>query len=88
MTDLPASFAGDLGPFGMAEVALRLLHSLVELQPAQGEGGRMLHPLPSVHRLLAGPTCLPHITQVSRPGNIPLRLSGFPLTGPGLPNDH
>lgn len=55
---------GDLGPFGTAEVAMRLLHSLVELQPAQGEGGRLLHPLPTVHRLLAEPTCLPHLAQV------------------------
>ena len=54
---------GELGPFGVAEVALRLLHSLVGLQPAEGEGGRTLFPLPLVHRHIAGPTCLPHIAQ-------------------------
>lgn len=57
--------AGEMGPFGMAEVALRFLHSLVALQPATGEAGRLLHPLPLVHRLLAGPTCLPHLAQVN-----------------------
>ena len=56
--------AGELGPFAMAEIALRLLHSLVRLQPALGEGGRILYPLPLVHRQIAGPTCLPHIAQV------------------------
>ena len=55
---------GELGPFGVAEVALRLLHSLVGLQPAEGEGGRTLYPLPLVQRQIAGPTCLPHIAQV------------------------
>ena len=62
---LSDGLAGELGPSGLAEVALRLLHNLVELQPAEGEGGRLLHPLPLVHRLLAGPTCLPHLAQVS-----------------------
>lgn len=56
---------GELGPFGMAEVALRLLHSLVALQPAEGEGGRTLYPLPLVQRQIAGPTCLPHIAQAT-----------------------
>ncbi len=60
---LPA-LAGELGPFAMAEIGLRLLHSLVRLQPAQGEGGRTLYPLPLVHRQIAGPTCLPHLAQV------------------------
>jgi len=63
--------AGELGPFGMAGIALRLLHSLVRLQPAQGEGGRILYPLPLVHRQLAGPTCLPHISQVTSALPIP-----------------
>lgn len=58
------ALAGELGPFAMAEIGLRLLQSLVRLQPAQGEGGRTLYPLPLVHRQIAGPTCLPHLAQV------------------------
>ncbi len=68
---LPA-LAGELGPFAMAEIGLRLLHSLVRLQPAQGEGGRTLYPLPLVHRQIAGPTCLPHLAQVGPAPSCPV----------------
>lgn len=54
-----------MGPFAVAQVALRLLHSLVGLQPAEGPGGRTLFPLPLVQRQIAGPTCLPHIVQAT-----------------------
>ncbi|KAL0040215.1 hypothetical protein WJX77_000548 [Trebouxia sp. C0004] len=70
---------GELGPFSMAEIALRLLHSLVRLQPAQGEGGRSLYPLPLVHRQIAGPTCLPHLAQVLLTGEPALVASACSL---------
>lgn len=76
------ALAGELGPFAMAEIGLRLLHSLVRLQPAQGEGGRTLYPLPLVHRQIAGPTCLPHLAQVGLAHSCPA------LPCPVLPCPH
>ncbi|KAL0042756.1 hypothetical protein WJX79_009797 [Trebouxia sp. C0005] len=70
---------GELGPFAMAEIGLRLLQSLVRLQPAQGEGGRTLYPLPLVHRQIAGPTCLPHLAQVLLTGEPALVASACSL---------
>jgi hypothetical protein len=45
---------------------LRLLRAMAEQQPAVEPLGRVLHPLPRVHRLLASPACLPHLAQVNR----------------------
>ena len=56
--------AGTLGAFEAAEVALRILQSLAQLQPAVDGQGSPLQPLPAVHRALASPQCLPHIAQV------------------------
>ena len=47
-----------------AEVALRILHQLVQMQAAVDADGNPLQPLPIVHRTLASPQCLPHIAQV------------------------
>ena len=53
-----------MSPTEAAEIALRVLHSLAQLQPAVDGEGHSLQPLPTVHRILASPQCLPHIAQV------------------------
>ena len=53
-----------MSPIEAAEIALRILHSLAQLQPAVDAQGHNLQPLPAVHRILASPQCLPHIAQV------------------------
>ena len=55
--------AGTLGAFEAAEVALRILHALVQGQAAADASGRPLLPLPRVRRQLASPACLPHLAQ-------------------------
>lgn len=52
-----------MSPTEAAEIALRVLHSLAQLQPAVDTEGHSLQPLPTVHRILASPQCLPHIAQ-------------------------
>ena len=56
--------AGPLGPFQAAEIALRLLQSLAQLQPAVDGHGCVVLPPPVVHRQLASERCLPHLAQV------------------------
>ena len=55
--------AGTLGAFEAAEVALRILHALVQGRVAADASGRPLLPLPRVRRQLASPACLPHLAQ-------------------------
>jgi len=55
---------GTMSPTEAAEIALRILHSLAQLQAAVDHEGHSLQPLPTVHRILASPQCLPHIAQV------------------------
>ncbi|KAK9809260.1 hypothetical protein WJX72_012293 [[Myrmecia] bisecta] len=55
---------GTLGPFQVAEIVLKVLHTLAQLQPAVDASDQVLQPLPVVHRQLASPACLPHIAQV------------------------
>lgn len=54
---------GGLSAVQAAEAGLQMLLRLTLLHPATDEDGRVLCPLPRVHRLLAGPACLPHIAQ-------------------------
>lgn len=58
-----AARAGTLGAFEAAEVALRVLHALVQGQASADPSGRPLLPLPRVRRELASPACLPHLAQ-------------------------
>ncbi|KAK9868448.1 hypothetical protein WJX84_004951 [Apatococcus fuscideae] len=69
---------GALGPFQAAEVALRLLQSLAQLQPAMDGRGCVVLPPPMVHRHLASDRCLPHLAQViltGEPGLVSLAAS-------------
>ncbi|KAK9915634.1 hypothetical protein WJX75_001835 [Coccomyxa subellipsoidea] len=61
---LASKGTGTMSPTEAAEIALRVLHSLAQLQPAVDTEGHSLQPLPTVHRILASPQCLPHIAQV------------------------
>lgn len=65
---LTSEGTGVMNNFGVAEVALRLLLVLAEMQPASTAGGQVLHPLPRVHRTLAQEASLPHLCQVREPG--------------------
>lgn len=59
---------GVLTAFESAHVALQILLQMASLQPAVDEAGQTLQPLPRVHRVLAEPRCLPHVSQVMLTG--------------------
>ena len=63
MRCFPLCCVGTLGAFEAAEVALRILHALVQGRAAADASGRPLLPLPRVRRQLASPACLPHLAQ-------------------------
>lgn len=64
MAHADSAAAGSMSCVEAAEVALRILHQLVQMQAAVDADGNPLQPLPIVHRTLASPQCLPHIAQV------------------------
>ncbi|KAK9822709.1 hypothetical protein WJX81_005943 [Elliptochloris bilobata] len=76
---LVSTGAGTLGAFEAAEIALRVLHALVQGQAASDASGRPLLPLPRVRRQLASPACLPHLAQVLLTGEPALVSLGAAL---------
>ena len=55
---------GSMDAYGMARLALRLLHALASRQSAVEVTGDVLQPLPKVHRYITSSQCLPHVCQV------------------------
>ncbi|CAD7701733.1 unnamed protein product, partial [Ostreobium quekettii] len=67
--------SGSLDSFGLARLALRLLHTLARNQSAIEVTGEVLQPLPKAHRQITSQQCLPHICQVILTGD-PVLVSG------------
>lgn len=79
---------GTMSPTEAAEIALRMLHSLAQLQPAVDAQGHNLQPLPAVHRILASPQCLPHIAQVlHHPSPVSQSITPSPRADPKSDSD-
>lgn len=55
--------SGSIDAYGLARLALKILHKLVSLHSALEVTHEVLQPLPRAHREICSPQCLPHICQ-------------------------
>ncbi|XP_051150143.1 dnaJ homolog subfamily C GRV2 isoform X2 [Andrographis paniculata] len=57
-----------LNPIQVGEVALSILHSMVDAHSDIDDAGEIITPTPRVKRILSSPRCLPHIAQAMLSG--------------------